>query len=82
MCKKPIEFIEKRGAQVVIIRGDDQAHVYYPTPPSMARLARIVRRLVTQNWLCLPFSNGWIAQLYKSYHEPPQTKLNISKGAL
>lgn len=75
-----ITFVEKAGTQVVMIRGEDRATVYYPTPPSMARVCRAVRKLCAGQWFCLPFSNGWIAQAHPSYHEPAQKTLNISSG--
>lgn len=80
MQRNGINFIQKTGAQVIIIRGDDQAAVYYPTPLSLIRLARAVRLRCPGRATCLPFSDGWAACLNPSYHEAASPKLNISGG--
>jgi len=77
MCTR-ISYIQKTGEQVVIIRADDQAHVYYPSLPSLVRLTRVIRGLTPKMAEVLPFSNGWTACLNSSYHEARLKKLNIS----
>ncbi len=80
MCTR-INHIQKTGEQVVIIRGDDQAHIYYPSLPSLVRLTRVIRSLTPNLANVLPFSDGWTVCLNPSYHKALLKKLNISGTA-
>lgn len=70
--KNPIHSIHFMEGRVVVFRKQND-HDYNPTPTSLERLTKLLRRITPFNAFVLPYPNGWSV----TFNEAVYHHLNI-----